>query len=130
MSLSQLVIMTFVFEFAEIYLQYSTTLKESLLKQYSYYSKSPFLFYGTQVGYIWLLFLSIYYGNLTWPLIIAIVLKSFDIFTKLMLLEKLFIKPDASYIAQIESTLTMRLPFWAYLVGPLTYPYLVFLAFN
>ena len=130
MDISQIVIATLIIEIVELFLQYEKTLKHSLFKQYQYYLKSPFLFYGSQVGYIWLLFLSIFYGNLSWALVLAVILKSFDIFTKVSLLEKLFIKPDSNYIAEIEPLLDMKIPVWIYLIGPLTYSYLVFLAFQ
>ncbi len=130
MDINQLVVATLIIEILETILQYDKTLKYSLFKQYHYYLKSPFLFFASQLGYIWLLFLSIFYGNLSWPLVLAVVLKSFDIFTKIALLEKLFIKPDSNYIAEIEPLLDMKLPFWIYLIGPLTYPYLVYLAFQ
>jgi len=130
MNLNQIVIATLIIEIIEIFLQYDTTLKYSLFKQYTYYLKSPFLFFATQVGYIWLLFLAIFYGNLNWALVIAVVLKSFDIFTKISLLEKLFIKPDSHYIAEIEPFLDIKIPLWIYLIGPMTYPYLVYLAFQ
>ena len=130
MDIDQLVVATLIIEILETLLQYDKTLKHSLFKQYHYYLKSPFLFYASQLGYIWLLFLSIFYGNLNWALVLAVVLKSFDIFTKIALLEKLFIKPDSNYIAEIEPLLDMKLPFWIYLIGPMTYPYLVYIAFQ
>lgn len=130
MDVFELVFATVMIELLEALLQYDTTLKNSLFKQYHYYLKSPFLFFGSQIGYIWLLFLSIVYSNLSWAIIIAVVLKSFDIFTKITLLEKLFIKPDSNYITEIEPVLDMKIPFWVYLIGPLTYPYLVYLAFQ
>ncbi len=125
----ELVVATFIIELLEAILQYGATLKESLFKQYHYYIKSPFLFFASQLGYVWLLFISIVYGNLNWAIILAVVLKSIDIFTKLTLLEKLFIKPDSAYIAEIEPMLEMKIPAWIYLIGPLTYPYLVYLSF-
>ncbi len=130
MDIGQIVIATLIIEILEILLQYDKTLKGSLFKQYQYYMKSPFLFFGTQIGYIWLLFLAIFYGNLSWALVFAVILKSFDIFTKLALLDRLFIKPDSNYIAEIEPLLDMKIPTWIYLIGPLTYPYLVYLAFE
>ena len=130
MDITQFVIATLIIELLETILQYEKTLKHSLFKQYQYYIKSPFLFYASQIGYVWLLFLSIVYGNLSWALVLAVVLKSLDIFTKVSLLEKLFIKPDSNYIAEIEPFLDMKIPLWIYLIGPITYPYLVFLAFQ
>ncbi len=130
MDIGQIVIATLIIEILEILLQYDKTLKGSLFKQYQYYMKSPFLFFGTQIGYIWLLFLAIFYGNLSWALVFAVILKSFDIFTKLALLDRLFIKQDSNYIAEIEPLLDMKIPTWIYLIGPLTYPYLVYLAFE
>lgn len=130
MGIAQIVLITLVLEVLETLLQYKSTLKESLQKQYQYYLKSPFYFFSVQVGYIWLLFLSIVYDNLNWVLLIAIALKSFDIFTKLELIRKLFRQPDGSYIDEIDPLLNRKLPLWVYLIGPLTYPYLVYVAFE
>jgi len=129
MQIYELVMITVIIEILEVFLQYKTTLKLSLFKIYNYYQKSPFLFFITNVGYIWLLFISIVYSKLNFALILGIILKSLDIFTKLTLIQKIFLKPDNLYISEISPILDSKLPFWVYLIGVLTYPYIVYFAF-
>jgi len=130
MNVESLVLISLIAEITEIALQYNTTLKGSVYRLYRYYNKTPFLFFATHLGYIWILFVSIAYSNLTWPILVAVTLKTFDIFTKLELIKKLFLKPDINYIAEISNMIEAKIPFWVYLVGPLTYPYLIYLAFK
>jgi hypothetical protein len=130
MNIEEIVIVTFIIEIIELMLQYSATLKGSLFKIYSYYQKSPFIFFFSNIGYIWLLFISINYGVFNFAFVLAIILKSFDIFTKIHLIQKLFLKPDNSYINEISPVLESKTPFWVWLIGPLTYPYIVYVALS
>ncbi len=130
MTVLTLVAISFILEILEVFTQYSGTLKASVLKMYKLYHKNIFLFFASQFGYIWILFISLAYDNLSFPIIIAIALKTFDIFTKLELIKKLFMKPDLNYIAAIAQMIDNKIPFWVYLVGPLTYPYLIYIAFT
>lgn len=130
MNVQEIVIVTLIVEFIEVILQYSNTFKDSIFKIYSYYQKSPFLFFMTNVGYIWLLFVSIYYGVFNLPMVFAITLKSMDIFTKMHLIQKLFLKPDSNYFNEIEPILDSKTPYWMWLIGPLTYPYIVYIALS
>jgi len=130
MDIQEIVLLTFIIEIIEVMLQYSSTLKGSLFKIYSYYQKSPFLFFTSNVGYIWLLFISINYGIFNFAMIFAVVLKSIDIFIKMHLIEKLFLKPDNNYINEITPILEDRAPYWVWLIGPITYPYIVYIALS
>jgi hypothetical protein len=128
MSVSDIVLTTVVVELLEGVLQYSKTIRQTTYKLYSnYYSKSPFLFFGVHIGYMWIMFLSLAYDNLSWPLILALALKVFDIFSKLDLINRVVLKPNDSNMSDI---LDMPIPFWVYLTGIMTYPYLVYLAFS
>jgi len=130
MGLKEIILISIVLEFLEVYLQYNSTMKETVYKLYKYYNTSPFLFFATHLDYIFILFISMYYGNLSWAIILAIALKTFDIFTKLELIKKLFLKPDIEYISSMASVLDMKIPFWVYFIGALTYPYLIYLALS
>ena len=103
MNVESLVLIALIVEIVEVALQYNTTLKGSIYRLYKYYNTSVFLFFATHLGYIWILFVSIAYSNLTWPILVAVTLKTFDIFTKLELIKKLFFKPDMNYIAEIAT---------------------------
>lgn len=129
MSVVGAILISFVLELLEIFVQYKETLKGSIYRLYGYYSKNSFIFYAVHFGYLWILFVSLYFNNLSWPIILALTLKTLDMFTKLDLMKKLFIEPDMKYISQIATILDGKLPIWIYLIGPVTYPYLIYLAF-
>ena len=128
MSVVSAVLIAFILEILEIFVQYNGTLKGSIYKLYGYYSKNSFLFFAVHFGYLWILFVSLYYNNLNWVIILALTLKTLDMFTKIDLMKKLFIKPDMEYISQIDTLLDSKIPAWVYLVGPVTYPYLIYIA--
>jgi hypothetical protein len=130
MNITELVIVTLLIEIIEVMLQYSTTLKGSIFKIFHYYQKSPFIFFASNVGYIWLLFISVNYGIFNLAMVLAVSLKSVDIFTKMHLIQKLFLKPDSNYINEISPMLEGKTPYWVWLIGPLTYPYIVYVALS
>jgi hypothetical protein len=130
MQLQEIVIATFVVEIIEVMLQSSNSLKNSIAKIYSYYQKSPFIFFLTNIGYIWLLFIAVGYGVLNTPIALALSLKTVDIFTKMHLMQRLFLKPDSNYISEFSQMLESKTPIWMWLVGPLTYPYIVYIALS
>jgi len=132
MSIEKIVLITLFFELIELYFQYSQTLKDSISRLYSYYKKSPLLFFLAHPSYFWILFLSLAYSHLNFPLIIAIALKIFDIITKLELFKKIESTQMSDKGMEDESIalLEMKTPAWVYFVGLFTYPYLVYLAFS
>ena len=130
MGVEELVLISLILELLEVAFHYSSTLKGSIYRLYRYYNSSPFIFFATHFGYIWILYVSIVYSNLSWPILVAVTLKTFDIFTKLELIKKLFIEPDMKYISSVATLLDTKIPIWVYLVGPFTYPYLIYLAFS
>jgi hypothetical protein len=128
MNISEIVLVTAVVEIIEALLQYSKSMRLTIYKLYTnYYSKSAFYFFAVQFGYIWIMFLSLAYDNLSWPILLALALKIFDIFSKLDMINRVVLKPKDSNISEI---LDMPIPFWIYLTGVVTYPYLVYLAFS
>jgi len=130
MNIQQIVIVTILIEIIEIMLQYNSTLKGSLYKLYGYYNKSPFLFFASNLGYIWLLFISINYGVFDLAIIFAVILKSIDIFTKMELIKRVFIKKDINYLNEISPIIEAKAPYWMWLIGPITYPYIVYVALS
>lgn len=128
MSILSAILISFILELIEVIVQYSTTLKGSIYRLYGYYYRSSFLFFIVHFGYLWILFVSLYFDNLSWAIILALTLKTLDMFTKIDLMNKLFIKPDREYISELSSLLESKIPVWVYLIGPLTYPYLIYIA--
>jgi len=123
-----LILITFLAEVIELLFFYSPILGGSLVKSYNLYKRSPFLLFSAHTGYIWLLIISIAYSNLSLPLIIAIALKTLDIFTKVELIKSVFIKQSNSN--DLNELLNIKIPFWMYALSICTYPYLVYLAFS
>ncbi len=127
MSLEKIILITIFFELIEIYFQYGSSFKKSILKLYYYYQKSPILFFLIHPSYIWMLFLSLIYSNLTIPMVIAIALKIFDIITKLDLIKE--INEDEIEEGKV-AILNIKIPIWVYFISLFTYPYLIYLAFS
>ena len=123
-----LILITFLAELIELLFFYSPILGGSLVRSYNLYKKSPFLLFGAHTEYIWLLIISIKYNNLSIPIIIAIALKTLDIFTKIELIKSVFIKHSNSN--ELNELLNTKVPFWIYAISLCTYPYLVYLAFS
>jgi len=127
MTLWMLVLITIVVEVLELTIFYSPVLKMSILKSYKLQQKSPFLLFGSHFGYIWLLYLSLAYNNLSFALIFAIALKTLDIFTKIELI-KIVSSKDKS--VELSPLLEIKTPIWLYILSLSTYPYLVYLSFT
>ncbi len=130
MYILDIVLATFIIEASEIYLQYSSTLMGSISKLFNYYKVSPFLFFISHIGYIWLLFISINFGVFNFPIVLAVILKSIDIFTKMHFFNKIFISRDINYIKESSNMLNMRIPFWVWMLGPMLYSYLVYISLS
>ncbi len=128
MTVTTIVILSFVAEMIELSLQYAPTLGGVLNRLYSYYRRSIFLFLSIHTGYLYILFISLKYNMLNWVMIFIIALKTFDIFTKIEMIKRLYItkNPDKSLL----ESLSMPVPFWLALIGPMTYPWLIYIAFT
>jgi len=79
--------MYLLFELNEAYFQRGSTIKELLLYNASLYRNSPLFYFMLHSSYFFLLFLYLYYGYLL--LLVALILKSFDIGSKLFLVGKI-----------------------------------------
>ncbi len=125
MSIVEILIITLLAELLEYFLQFKTTLYESLEKMYKLYSNSPFIFLASHTGYIWFLFLLVLYGKISIYLLLAILIKTFDIFVKIYLFKQVFNKKPN---LEIEDMLKAKMPKW-FFVGAMLYLYLVYLTF-
>ncbi len=121
-----LLALTFLFEFIELSIFYANTLEKMLYKLFIYYQKSIFYFFFLHFGYLWLLFLVFFIYNFHWAFIVAIIFKSFDIFTQIELIKKFQQSQEES---EFGALLKMKIPLWAIIIAPLFYPYMVYLAF-
>ena len=128
MSVIEIVLFSFAAEMLELILQYAPTLYGVLSRLYDYYRKSIFLMLGIHTGYLYILYISLYTDTLNWTMVFIIALKTFDIFTKIELIRRIFIRGE--YDSSTKEMLQMQVPLWLFLIGPLTYPWLLYLSFS
>ena len=120
------VALAFLMELLEFGWQYSPTLGESLAKNYRLYQKSIFLFLLMHFGYIYIIFFSLKFDILNFPILFALTLKSIDIFTKIELINRVYIQKKVD--PALEELLKERISPIFYLLPLLTYPYLIYWA--
>ncbi len=120
-------IILFVFvELFEANWQRSSTLMGTLAKSYYFYSKSVFLLLFMHLGYLYTLYLSLALDLLNWPIFFILLLKSMDIFMKIHLVQRVFVRQDVD--SALMRALESPTPWWYYLMGAVTYPWLLYLA--
>jgi len=125
-------ILLFVFiltllEFVEIFIQQARTLYGVMQKLYVWYEKSIFLFFLVHPTFYFILFVVISTEVMNGYIVSILVLKIFDLFYKMELMKKIFIKQELS--KDLESMLAWKIPFWFFLMGVGLYPPLLFYAF-
>jgi len=125
MQLWHLVLLSLLAELVELSWQLAPTLRRTLKRIDALYRRSIFLLLLGHTGYLYLLWLSLRFDLLNWPIILGIALKTLDIFTKIELLKA--VRSDR-VDPQTEAMLDWSMPLWLWLIGPLTYPWLVWLA--
>jgi hypothetical protein len=125
MQLWHLVLLSLLAELVELSWQLAPTLRRTLERIDALYRRSIFLLLLGHTGYLYLLWLSLRFDLLNWPIILGIALKTLDIFTKIELLKA--VRSDR-VDPQTEAMLDWSMPLWLWLIGPLTYPWLVWLA--
>jgi len=78
------------------------------------------------IGYLYTLYISLALDILNWPIFFILLLKTMDIFMKIHLIQKVFVRREADdgFILMLESST----PWWYYLIGVMTYPWLLYVA--
>ena len=107
-------------ELFEALTQGSSTLLELITRLYAYYDKSIFLFFLMQPGFYVLLFIIMWTGVLNASIIGLLAVKVFDIFYKIELINKVFIKHEVP--VEMEPMLKWKIPSWFFLMGATMYP--------
>ena len=128
MELWHLVALSVLAEIVETAWQYAPSMREVMERVRRLYSRSIFLLLLGHTGYLYILWLSLRYDLLNWPIVVAIALKTLDIFTKIEMVRKIYVRGETDPVT--EEMLAMRMPPWLWLIGPLTYPWLVWLALS
>jgi hypothetical protein len=115
-----------VAELFEATIQRASTLFGILENLYGYYQKSIFLFFLIQPGFYMILFIVLLTGILNATMIFLLALKVFDMFYKIELIKKVFIKKEVS--VEIAQMLEWEIPSYFFLMGVGMYPPLLFYA--
>ena len=121
------VALSVIAELFEAAWQRADTLKGVVANGWRYYRRSVFLFLAMHTGYLYVLYLSLRYDLLNWPIIGMLVLKSLDIFFKIDLIGRLHGKGGA-LPTDMMAMLDAPIPSWYFLAGAVTYPYFVYVA--
>ena len=125
MELWHLVALGFVAEIAETSWQYAPSIQGAIEKVWQLYRRSVFWLLAGHTGYLYILWLSLRYDLLNWPIVVAIALKTLDIFTKIEMVRRIYVRGETDPVT--EEMLRMRMPSWLWLIGPLTYLWLIWL---
>ena len=126
MNLWVLVALSIAAELFEAAWQRADSLWGVIENGWRYYRRSVFLFLVMHTGYLYILFLSLRYDVLNWPIIGMLAFKTLDIFFKLDLIGRLHGKRDVSL--EMREVLETPIPDWYVLAGAVTYPWFVYLA--
>ncbi|KYJ86308.1 hypothetical protein [Sulfurovum riftiae] len=111
-------------ELFEALMQRSGTLYGVMEKLYGWYSKSIFLFFLMHPAFYFILFVVVATNTLNIYMIAILTLKIFDLFYKLELIKKIFIKQDVPQ--DLVAMLEWQIPSWFFLMGVLLYPPLLY----
>jgi len=113
-----------IFELFEAFIQRSGTLYGVMEKLYGWYRKSIFLFFLMHPAFYFILFVIVKTNTFNIYMILILILKIFDLFYKLELIKKIFLKQDIS--EDLAAMLQWQLPSWFFLMGVLLYPPLLY----
>lgn len=122
------ILLLFIAEIFEAFMQRSETLLGVLEKYYAYYRKSIFLFFLIQPGFYTILLIVMITGILNMTMIFLLALKVFDIFYKIELIKKVFIERQVSQ--ELAQILTWKMPSWLFLSGVVIYPSALYVALS
>jgi len=111
-------------ELFEAFMQRSDTLYGVMEKLYGWYQKSIFLFFLMHPAFYFILFVVIMTNTLNIYMILILAFKIFDLFYKLELIKKIFIKDDVPQ--DLAAMLEWKIPSWFFLMGVALYPPLLY----
>ena len=111
-------------ELFEAFMQRSDTLYGVMEKLYGWYQKSIFLFFLIHPSFYFILFVVIATNTLNIYMILISTLKIFDLFYKLELIKRIFIRQDVPQ--DLTEMLEWKIPSWFFLMGVALYPPLLY----
>jgi len=111
-------------ELFEAFMQRSDTLYGVIEKLYGWYRKSIFLFFLMHPSFYFILFVVIATNTLNIYMILILAFKIFDLFYKLELIKRIFIRQDVPQ--DLAMMLEWKIPSWFFLMGVALYPPLLY----
>jgi hypothetical protein len=125
-------------ETLEAVLHYGRNFSEIFERLNRFYTRSVFLFFLSFTGYIYILFVSIKFDALNMAIVVALIIKIFDIFFKIFMIDEyqflqnsILTKKEEEWDEDYELTVKffyLTIPTWYYFTFPLIYPYLIWWA--
>ncbi len=125
-------------ETLEAVLHYGRNFSEIFERLNRFYTRSVFLFFLSFTGYIYILFVSIKFDALNMAIVVALIIKIFDIFFKIFMIDEyqflqnsILTKKEEEWDEDDELTVKffyLTIPTWYYFTFPLIYPYLIWWA--
>ena len=111
-------------ELFEAFIQRADTLYRVVEKLYGWYQKSIFIFFLMHPAFYFILFVVIVTDTINIYMILILSFKIFDLFYKLELIKKIFIKQDVPQ--DLAAMLEWKIPSWFFLMGVALYPPLLY----
>ncbi|BAF72876.1 conserved hypothetical protein [Sulfurovum sp. NBC37-1] len=111
-------------ELFEAFMQRSDTLYGVMERLYGWYQKSIFLFFAMHPAFYFILFVVIATNTLNIYMILILSFKIFDLFYKLELIKKIFMRGDVPQ--DLAAMLEWKIPSWFFLMGVALYPPLLY----
>ena len=123
---TQFIIIMILLELIEANLQRANTLGEMIEKLYIYYHKSIFFFFMIHPTFYFVLFVALYLDIVNFYIIAILLIKAFDIFFKVELIQQRYIKREME--SELKGMLDLKMASWMGLLSLFTYVPLLFLA--
>ena len=115
-----LTIILVILEFFEVMMQRADTLSGIMQRLYVWYRKSIFFFFLIHPTFYFIVFVMIASNRLNSYIVIILAMKIFDLFYKLELIKKIYVKKEIP--PELADMLEWHIPSWFFLMGVLLYP--------
>ena len=122
----QIIIMMILLELFELYTQQSDTLREMIDKLYNYYNKNIFLFFLMHPTFYYVLGVTFYFDTFNFYSITILVLKAFDLFFKMELIQQRYYEPEMD--AELEKMMELKMTLGIKFLALFTYVPLLYLS--
>ncbi len=122
----EIIIMMILLEIFELYIQKADTLGEMITNLYYYYNKNIFLFFLIHPTFYYVLGVTFYFDTFNFYSITILVLKAFDLFFKMELIQQRYYEPIMD--AELEKMMELKMTFAIKFLALFTYVPLLYLS--